>query len=114
MNSLKHFGSYAAIIGLALAPATGALAQISSINSAVIQSRVFNDVPGATFTGVNNYPALISLREQGVSATNGFANRDQWRFSNNGSSPYPLQHNDYFSASFTLNLTGTPIAPRKE
>src|SRR5690348_2088758 len=56
----------------------------SGINSAVIHSRVFNDYPGATFTGVNNYPSLISLSEANVVGPSGFANRDDWRFSSNG------------------------------
>ena len=77
--------------------------------------RVFNDVPGATFTGVNTYPSQISLSEQGVSKTSGFANRDVWQFSNNGGgSAYQFQNGDYFQASFDLTLTGNPITPRKE
>ena len=77
--------------------------------------RVYNDVPGATFTGVNTYPSQISLSEQGVSKTIGFANRDVWQFSNNGGgSAYQFQNGDYFQASFDLTLTGNPITPRKE
>lgn len=91
-----------------------ASAQVSTVNSTVIQSRVFNDVPGATFTGVNDSPTVIALGEYGVSASTGFANRDLWRFSNNGTSPYQFQANDYFEATFTLNLTGLPVSPRKE
>jgi len=92
----------------------GANAQVSSINSTVIQSRVFNDVPGATFTGVNDSPTVIALGEYGVSKPTGFANRDVWRFSNDGANPYQFQANDYFQATFTLNLTGLPVSPRKE
>jgi len=94
--------------------ATGALAQVSSINSAVVTPRVFNDVPGATFTAVNSYPGSISLSESGVSSSTGFANRDIWQFSNDGTSPYQFQNGDYFNASFSLTLTGNPITPRKE
>jgi hypothetical protein len=114
MITHPQIARYAALIGCGIVSATSTFAQVSSINSAVIQSRVFNDVPGAVFTGVNNYPGSISLSEVGVGAATGFANRDQWRFSNNGSTPYSFQHNDYFNASMTLNLTGTPITPRKE
>ena len=112
MSPMKRLTCFATLVGLAAA--TGAYAQIGTINSAVIQSRVFNDIPGATFTGVNNYPSLISLSESGVSAATGFANRDVWRFSNNGTTAYSFQNGDYFQASFTLNLTGNPITPRKE
>jgi len=106
--------SRAALLGLALGCATEALAQVTSINSAVITPRVFNDVPGATFFPVNQYPSAVSLSEFGVSAPTGYANRDVWQFSNNGTAPYQFQNNDYFNASFTLTLLGFPISPRKE
>ncbi len=104
--------SSAAILASALAfEASG---QISTINSAVIQPRVFNDIPGATFTGVNSYPGSVSLSESGVSAATGFANRDLWRFSNNGTTPYLFGHNEYFTAAFSLTLTDSADSPRKE
>ena len=112
MSFLQRCTRFATLAALTIA--TGASAQISSINSAVIQSRVFNDVPGATFSGINSYPSFIALSESGVSQATGFANRDVWRFSNNGSAPYSFAHNDYFTASMTLTLTGNPITPRKE
>jgi len=86
----------------------------SGINSAVIHSRVFNDYPGATFTGVNNYPSLISLSEANVVGPSGFANRDDWRFSSNGTTDHLFGHTEYWSISATLTLTGTPTSPRKE
>jgi hypothetical protein len=87
----------------------------SGINSAIIHSRVFNDYPGATFTGVNNYPSLVSLSEANVVAPTGFANRDDWRFSSNGGvSDHLFGHTEYWSISATLTLTGTPTSPRKE
>jgi hypothetical protein len=85
--------------------ATGAYAQIGTINSSVVTPRVFNDIPGATFTSINSYN--ISLSETGVSAPSGYANRDIWQFSNNGSTAYQLQSGDYFNASFNLKLTGS-------
>ena len=114
MYAMKRFTCSATLIGLGLMANHAAVAQVSSINSAIIQSRVFNDVPGAVFTGVNTYPTLISLSEQGVSRTNGFANRDIWQFSNNATTAYQFQHNNYFSASFTLNLTANSASPRRE
>jgi hypothetical protein len=112
MTAINRTSSVALLFGLALATTTNA--QVTTINSAVIQSRAFNDIPGATYTGVNTYPGSISLSEQHVSAPSGFANRDVWQFSNNGTTAYGFQHNDYFHAQFSLNLTGTPISPRKE
>jgi hypothetical protein len=91
---------------LGLVAATGAYAQIGTINSAVITSRVFNDIPGATFTSVNGF--FTSLSEAGVSRpAPGGLNRDVWRFSNNGSTAYQFQSGDYFNASFSLTLTGS-------
>jgi len=112
MTFVKRFTCCATLIGLVAG--SGAYAQVSTINSAVVTPRFYNDIPGAIFTGVNNYPSLISLSEAGVSAPTGFANRDVWQFSNNGTTAYQFQNGDYFQASFTLNLTGNPITPRKE
>jgi hypothetical protein len=85
-----------------------------AVNSAVIRSRVFNDYPGATFTGVNNYPSLISLSEVNVVGPSGFANRDDWRFSSDGVNDHLFNNNEYWSVSMTLTLTGIPTSPRKE
>jgi hypothetical protein len=90
---------------LGLTASFGAYAQISSINSVVIKPRVFNDVPAATGVYINNYPNGISFTESGVSKTNGFANRDVWYFSNNGTTAYQFQAGNYFRASFTVSVT---------
>jgi hypothetical protein len=100
---MKRLIYFAAFVGLVAA--TGAYAQVGTINSVIVTPRVFNDIPGATFTYVNGF--YTSLSEAGVSATNGYANRDIWRFSNNGSSAYQFQSGDYFNASFSLKLTGS-------
>jgi hypothetical protein len=92
-----------------------ASADVSTINSAIVTPRVFNDVPGAAFSGVNNYPASIAFSESGVSAPTGFANRDVWQFSNDGgASAYQFQNGDYFKASFDVSVDANPDAPRKE
>src|ERR1017187_2985965 len=115
MTSFHRYICNATLIGLCLAAANGAYAQVGTINSAVINPRVYNDISGATLTTVSNYPSLISFNEQNVSQAGGFANRDTWQFSNNGgTSAYQFQNGDYFDASMTLQLTGSPIAPRKE
>jgi hypothetical protein len=96
-------GSFCA--ALCALPASG-LASFSSVNSAIIVPRVFDDVPSATLTTVNNYPSSISFNEQNVSGS-GFANRDVWYFSNNGgASAYTPSFADYFQASFGITLTG--------
>ncbi len=108
MKLLPQTTRVAALIGLFLAVTGGAYAQVSSINSAIIVPRVFNDIPGAAFTSANSYPGSISLTESGVSQPAGFANRDVGDFANNGGvRAYQFQNNDYFNASFNLTLTGS-------
>lgn len=131
MITYRQIARYVAFIGSGILTVNAAFAQINSgsavfqnisftgagsgINSAVIHSRVFNDYPGATFTGVNNYPSLISFSEANVVAPTGFANRDDWRFSSDGGvSDHLFNNNEYWSVSMTLTLTGTPTSPRKE
>lgn len=119
MNSQNRCFFVAAFVSLTLASVGAAYGQLYTVNSAVISPRVFNDIPGATLTTtttVNNYPSvpsLISFSEQNVSAPSGFANRDIWQFSNDGSSAYTLGAADTaFTATFTLNLspdTGSSI-----
>jgi hypothetical protein len=107
MTSLQRYTCKATLVGLCLAAASGAYAQVSSINSVII-SHVFNDIPGATPSSFNSYPGSVTLNESGVSRTNsGGANRDVWFFSNNGgASAYQFQNNNYFNASFNITLAG--------
>jgi len=104
----------AAAIGLALAAVNTTHAQVSAINSAFIHSELFQPpIPGATFSDVNNFinpnVGSILLSETNVSSSggNGYANKDAWYFSaDGGSSPYQFQSNDYFSATFSVTVTG--------
>ena len=113
MLSFKQITSLAALIGLGAA--TGAVAQISTINSAVYTPRQYNDIPNATVNVVSNYPTLISFEELNVSRTNNvFANRASWHFSNNGTNAYLFNNNDAFTITMDVTLTGNPISPRKE
>jgi hypothetical protein len=102
---LRLYGA-AIVMVVAIVAAAAANAQISSINSAVVIPRVFNDIPSATLTDSNNYPASISITESNVSRTTGFANRDVWYFSANGTTPYLYHSNDYFYSAFSVTLTG--------
>src|SRR5579863_2631786 len=83
-------------IGLCLAAANGAHAQVGSINSVAIY-HVFNDMTNATVTSANSYPGSVTLSESGVTRpASGGLNRDVWQFSNNGgASGYQFQNNDY-------------------
>ena len=107
MTSLQRYTCKATLVGLCLAAASGAYAQVSSINSVII-SHPFNDMPGATHSSFNSYPGSVTLNESSVSRTNsGGLNRDVWYFSNNGgTSAYQFQNNNYFNASFNITLAG--------
>ena len=117
MNSLQRYTCKATIIGLCLAAASGAYAQVSSIDSAYINpNSVYQpQIPGSVFTGVSNGgnpqngTLNVSLNEANVGdpGGNGYANQNVWLFSNNGgSSAYNFGVNDYFNASFNLTLSG--------
>lgn len=112
---MRSFSGYrAALVGGSICAAlcalpTSVMAQVSSINSDIVNSRVFNDFPSASFTSVNAYPGLVRFTESNVNSStgSGFANRDVWYFSNNsGASAYQFQNNDFFDSSFSVNLTG--------
>ena len=115
MNFLQNCTRGGILLSVGVALATGGYAQVSTINSAVVNPRFYNDVPSATLTVVTNYPSLISFNEQNVSSASGFANRDVWHFSSDhGVTAYQFQSNDYFQVSMTLTLVGDPSTPRKE
>lgn len=107
MKNYNRISITMAVAGICLAAASGAYAQLSTINSAVLDTRVFNDYSGATGNYNNSYPSSITLGESGEYAPTGFANRDEWFFSNNGSTPYTLGANDFFKVSMTVDVTGT-------
>src|SRR5437899_10110275 len=92
---------FAAVIGIALAAATGANAQVSTINSAIVSPRVFQspDITNAVFTAVTNYPSAISFTETNVSGTStGARLQDLWQFSaDHGATAYLFQTNEYFT-----------------
>jgi hypothetical protein len=115
MTVERYFTRFAWLAVLLLASASSGQAQIYTINGANVQTRAFNDIPGATMTLFNTYPSLIFFGESKVSAPTGFANRDVWSFSSDGgATPYQFKNNDYFHFSVNLTLTGSPSAPRKE
>src|SRR5215472_2953806 len=114
MSILTRCALKVALIGLGLT--TAAYGQISSINSAVIIPRYFNDITNASLTVVSNYPSLISFDYQQVYTTNAaFADRSVWQFSNDGgNSAFLFGNNDAFTITMDLTMSGGPTAPRKE
>jgi hypothetical protein len=116
MTSFHRYTCNATLIGLCLAAASGAYAQVSSINSAYINpNSVFQpQIPGSLFSsGSSGNPQSgtlnVSLNEANVGSAggNGYANQNVWFLSNNsGTSAYNFGVNDYFNASFNLTLSG--------
>jgi hypothetical protein len=105
---------FAAAIGFALVAVNTAYAQVSSIDSAFIDPGIFQPIiPGSVFSDVNSFVnpnvGSVVLTETGVTNAggNGYADKDEWYFSaDGGSSAYLFQNDDYFSATFSLTLTG--------
>jgi hypothetical protein len=121
MKSLKKSHAVlASIFGLTLVAVPGVNAQVSTINSVVVQTNVVTttNLPSAVLTVVSNYPSVVSFTETnaGINTTNTTfsAYQDVWQFSTNKSTPYLFQTNDYYTAYMNVTLTGNPISPRKE
>jgi hypothetical protein len=107
----------AAALGLGLAAVNTTYAQVSTINSAILQPRIIDNLTNADLTTVSDYPTNISFTETDAGTTNtAFSrNQDLWQFSNDGGlTAYSFQSNDSFTVSMNVTLTGNPIAPRKE
>lgn len=114
--NLFHSTYKATLIGFSLAVASGAYAQVSSINAAYVDpnSNFQPVIPGSVFTSsTSGNPQIdtlgVTLNEANVGSSggNGYANQNLWFFSNDGGlSAYNFQANDYFNASYTLTLTG--------
>ncbi len=105
---MKNFrlGAVAAVVAFFAAAAVAT----PPINSAVLNTRVFNDIPGSTLTTVNNYPTLISFDDANVSASSGFANRHNFRLSTNGTTAAIFLNNDQFSFEADITIEGTARA----
>jgi hypothetical protein len=108
MTSFNRSTRIGTLVGVCLAMASGAWAQIGTVNSAIVTTGFFHDFTSGTETAGNDYPTFISLGEFNAGrAASGGLNRDIWQFSNNGgSSAYTLGANDYFSVSMTMFMFG--------
>jgi hypothetical protein len=68
---------------------------------------VFNDCATSTLTSVNTYPAIISITDQNL-VTGNFANRHNWRASEDGGVSEAVFNNDAaFRISANVTLSGT-------
>ena len=99
-----------ALFGVARVALAG---DVTSINSVVVQERVFNDFPNSTLTSVDNFPTLVSFTETDY-GTGGFANRHDAVFSADDTNPFLLQTSDAFHIAFDIMLDAGSVSPRKE
>jgi len=89
------------------------VADITDINSVVIQQRIFNDYPNSTLNIVDNFPSLVSITEYNF-GDGGWANRHDAVFSADDTNPYLLATSDAFDITFNVMLDAGSISPRKE
>ena len=117
MSVLTRLTPLAASASLLFLGVVGASAQVTSINSAVVRERVFNDDSDSVLTTTNAYPTAITFDDRaldGDGAGGEFANRHVWEFSANGTDAYQFDNDDFFEVFMDVTLTGSPAAPRKE
>lgn len=104
---MRNFGLTAAAFGTLL---TASAFATPVIDSAVLNTRLFNDFPSSTLTTVNNYPSVVSFSDAGISAPQipPFANRHNFRLSDNGGiSAAVFLNGDAFAFESDVTITGT-------
>lgn len=105
-GSLRSFRSGAV---LAFAALVGSAFATPPINSAVVNSRVFNDDGDSNFTSSDLYPALVRLSDLDVNGDGQggeFANRHNFRLSTNDIVGENFANNDAFAFFSTVMMTG--------
>lgn len=113
LNCKKGIGATMLAAGAFGLLAPSVQAQVTNINSVVIQARRFNDYAGSTLSVVNNYPSLVSFSE-GPFGTGGFANQHVARFSENGVTARSFLNAEAFDISVDVSLAVGSTGPRKE
>ncbi|HET9325636.1 MAG TPA: T9SS type A sorting domain-containing protein [Candidatus Eisenbacteria bacterium] len=95
-----------ALLTVMLVPVV-AVAATPNPNGAVVLTRVFNDCPFTTVNVVNNYPALISIEDNGLECS-GFANLHLWSLSaDGGTTQATFENNSDFRFSTDLVISGS-------
>jgi hypothetical protein len=92
-------------LGFAVAAATAS----PIINSAVINLRVFNDDSNSTVTSGNNYPTSLFIKDDhldGDGVGGEWANRHNFRLSENGLTAAIFDNNDGFDFFADVTITG--------
>lgn len=104
IRKIEKIAGLLAILASVLVPVVASATP--SPNSAVIITRIYDDCPGSTVSVVNNYPADISITDQGLNCF-GFANLHVWRFSEDGINPATFSNGDCFRFGADLVISGT-------
>jgi hypothetical protein len=103
---MKRIG-YTSLATLALTTGLAAFAFATPVpNSAVINTRIWNDCPTSTVTDINAYPALVQITDVMHPACVGFANRHAWSFSENGSTPALFVNGSHFRFGADVTIAG--------
>jgi len=82
-----------------------------NVNSAKLNTRIFNDFPGSSLGSTNAYPGMVQISDANLVNTppGGFANRHNWRVSADGgatNATFMNSHNYSLFADVTLSGTG--------
>ena len=75
-------------------------------STAVVNERVFNDCPISILAVDNSYPT-ITIHDTKSNCGAGFANRHNWRFSDDGATNRLFNNIDGFRHSSTMTITGS-------
>ncbi len=97
--------------------AGAAVAQdISTVNSVMVQDRVWNDFPGSTLVTTNAYPGSVRWEEQfAVGEPGNFANKHMAWFSNDGgASAFEMFVGQSWTIEFDIRISAPGLLPRKE
>jgi hypothetical protein len=107
--------AFAAVVALGLVASSLAIAadgrdclppvNTPSANSAVLDLRTFNDCPASTVTALNNYPAIISIRDTDEGCV-GWANLHTWSFSEDGITRALFENCSHYKFSTVVNISG--------
>jgi hypothetical protein len=76
-----------------------------AINSAVLNTRIFNDDPASTLSTTNNYPALVEISDT-TTGNGNFANLHNFRLSDDGLVGFPFANGAAFTFSADLTISG--------
>ncbi len=103
-----HVRTTKALAALAIAAGFAATTLATpAIDSAVINTRIWNDASYSTVTTGNLYPSSLWIRDEGLDQT-GWANRHNFRLSANGGiSEAVFMNNDAFAFASDVTITGT-------